>query len=137
MKSLAAYILGAAAVVTVAALAIQYRAIAPADRVAPPVSPSFTQSAPAREVGWHRIVVIKLACRSRETTERMEQIRGSGDKAAFTSAASAAISSGRCVVLNVGDEVNTVEVAMWAGMINLRKRGETDSYWTYLSAIDR
>ena len=89
------------------------------------------------EVGWHSIVVIKLACRTQELTQSIERIRGSSDREAFNRAATDAITSGRCAVFNVGDEVNTVEVAMWAGMIQLRKRGDTVAYWTYLSAIDR
>lgn len=69
-----------------------------------------------------------------DTKERFDKII-SFDKAAFRKAALSAIAAGNCTVFRAGQTVYLGDVPIFGGLIQLRREGETEEYWTNREAI--
>jgi hypothetical protein len=89
----------------------------------------------AREPGWKTMKDNALGCQDRPEFERLSSMRSSGDRAAFTQAATPAFVAGRCVVLDKGTEVYLEDVAMWSGVAKVRPRGSAIAYWMYFEHL--
>jgi len=69
-----------------------------------------------------------------DTKDRFDKIM-SYDKTAFRKAAVSAIEAGNCTVFRTGQTVYLADVPIFGGLIQLRREGETEEYWTNREAI--
>lgn len=69
-----------------------------------------------------------FGCQSRD--EYYEIARLSDDKEAFTKALLAKLGSGRCMLLETGQQVYLVESSLFSGMVRVRPKGDPTNFWT-------
>ncbi|HDR9156161.1 TPA: hypothetical protein QDB05_002645 [Burkholderia vietnamiensis] len=69
-----------------------------------------------------------------DTKDRLYRIM-SFDKVAFRKAAISAIEAGNCTLFRTGQTVYLGDVPILGGVIQLRREGETEEYWTNREAI--
>lgn len=73
--------------------------------------------------------------RDRELLDRSTKIAAQGDKAAWTQLMAQASAAGGIVPLKPGEEVFIEDVAMMAGVVKIRRKGETSRWWTNYEAV--
>jgi hypothetical protein len=101
-----------------------------------PESPAVTTAAPERPVpsGPHHMKISHFGCR---TTEQYQEILAlADDKAAFQTRLAQRVTLGQSAFFETGDEVITMDVGIWSGMIQVRKRGDPDAFWMRISMIE-
>lgn len=75
-----------------------------------------------------------LGCRAREAYSEIAGYATAGDPAAFQAAASQSIDAGQCTVFAVGESVHLEGLAVLKGLAQLRRPGDTVTYWTAIEA---
>jgi hypothetical protein len=101
-----------------------------------PEAPAVTTTAPERPVprGPRHMKISHFGCR---TTEQYDEILAVfDDKAAFQKRLAQRVVLGQCVLFEKGDEVISMDVGIWSGMIQVRKRGDPDAFWMRISMIE-
>ena len=78
----------------------------------------------------------KVGCTEVDQLNQLASIVGSGDKEASSKALKSAFLSGKCILFSKGDQV-FLEDATWTALVKLRKKGETQGYWTFAEAIKK
>jgi hypothetical protein len=120
--------------VIVLSLANRYTPFRPTVHV--PEAPAVTTTAPERPAprGPRHMTISHFGCR---TTEQYNEILVLfDDKQAFQKRLAQRVVLGHCVFFEEGDEVITMDVGVWSGMIQVRKRGDPDAFWMRISMID-
>lgn len=96
------------------------------------ISAFVTQSASvAAPTAYHVKDGTWLGC---DTKDRFYEIM-SFDKVAFRKAAVSAIEAGTCTLFRAGQTVYLGDVPILGGVIQLRREGDTEEYWTNREAI--
>lgn len=72
----------------------------------------------------------RIGCSSRDDYSQLSSLASSGDTEAFKAAYTIAILSGICTRFEPGEELYLEDTAVFAGLIQVRKRGELGRYWT-------
>jgi hypothetical protein len=80
------------------------------------------------------IVVKTLACRNWDFFMRLYDYLDKGDKRRFLIEAQKSIDSGSCSLFDSGETVYIVDVNV--SSVKLRRKNETDEYWTGRQAIE-
>jgi hypothetical protein len=75
-----------------------------------------------------------FACNQRQNFDRLTKYITDGDEAGFSNGYNQAAAIGLCRHLTVGDAY-FVEDSTMSGLIEIRKQGETGTYWTIESAL--
>lgn len=75
------------------------------------------------------------ACQGRDYFERTVKFAAANDVNAFTKALSQGLSSGQCVMLLKGQFVYVDDVAVLAGLKQVRTVGNVTTYWTFTEAV--
>ena len=57
------------------------------------------------------------------------------DQEAFSQALARAVYNGTCTLFQNGETVYLIDTGIFAGVVKVRKRGETTEYWTNMEAI--
>lgn len=73
--------------------------------------------------------------RDRELLDRSFKIAAQGDKDAWAKVMTQAMSSGACIPLKPGEEVFLDDTAVMSGLVKIRRKGETASWWTNYEAV--
>lgn len=76
-----------------------------------------------------------VGCVTKEQKSELTGYLVDGDRAAFESAATRYILEGRCTIFETGERVFVVDTAIFSGLVKVRRRGETRSYWTNTEAV--
>ncbi|MFM0284123.1 hypothetical protein P0D75_39560 [Paraburkholderia sediminicola] len=75
-----------------------------------------------------------LGCESDKLHSKLTSYSVAGDKAAFKKAVLMAISNGECTLFRTGETVQLMDTAIFRGMVQLRRLGDTTEYWTNIEA---
>jgi hypothetical protein len=78
----------------------------------------------------------RFGCRSRARHNRILGYAADEDRAAFTRGLAESISSGDCMTFEFGTEVFLEETVLLSGVVRIRIKGQTASYWTAMETID-
>ena len=78
----------------------------------------------------------KVGCTEVDQLNQVASIVSSGDKEASSKMLKSVFLSGKCIIFSKGDQV-FLEDATWTALVKLRKRGETQGYWTFAEAIKK
>ncbi len=71
-----------------------------------------------------------VGCIEKEDYKRLVSYAAENDLEAFKKALAALVLSGRCIMFKTGDEVFLRDTAFFAGMAQVRRRGDISEYWT-------
>ena len=77
-----------------------------------------------------------FGCGSKADFETMVTYVSQGDKAAFSSAYTLGLAAGTVTLFKKGEVVYLMD-ATWTGGVQVRREGETATYWTVTEAIGR
>lgn len=97
---------------------------------------SATGTKVAADDGWHTLASDWLACKQRETQEKLDDFRVSNDREAFKAYGLQALLAGECRYLKEGADVHVDEDSVWYGMACLRPRGKTVCLWANRKATE-
>ena len=104
-----------------------------------PLTSSIAQDAAelkTKAAGMHAVVNGPwLACESEKLHSKITTYSVADDKVAFRKAATAAITNGDCTLLRSGERVQLMDTAIFKGMVQVRRVGDIEEYWTNLEAI--
>lgn len=76
----------------------------------------------------------RIGCVSRDYYEKLVSFAASGDNEAFKKALVAGVMTEQCTMFQAGASVILEDTAMFSGMMKIRVRGETTSYWTSIES---
>ena len=76
----------------------------------------------------------KVGCTEVDQLNQLASIARSDDNEALSKALKSTFLSGKCIFFSKSDQV-FLEEATWTGLVKLRKKGETQGYWTFTEAI--
>lgn len=76
----------------------------------------------------------RIGCVSEDYYRRLVRFAGSGDNEAFKEALVAGVLTGQCVMFKAGTPVILEDTALFSGLMQVRIRGETVSYWTSIES---
>ncbi len=71
---------------------------------------------------------------SKELFEKLVQYSVQGDSAAFGKLMTAGLLTGETTMFKNGEEVLLADTAIFSGMIKVRRKGDTQEYWTNIEA---
>jgi hypothetical protein len=77
----------------------------------------------------------RFGCSDRDYFEKLVGYAVQNDKQAFSNALAAGILAGTCTMFRDGDEVYVADTAIMSGLIKVRRKGQTEEYWTNLEAV--
>ncbi|TMD06890.1 MAG: hypothetical protein E6J01_06780 [Chloroflexi bacterium] len=77
-----------------------------------------------------------FGCSDREYFEKLVGYAVDKDNEAFKRGLAAGVVAGNCTLFKNGEAVYTVDTAIFSGLVKVRRRGETQEYWTNLEAVD-
>ncbi len=77
-----------------------------------------------------------FGCSDREYFEKLIGYAVDKDNEAFKRALAAGVVAGNCTLFKNGEAVYTVDTAIFSGLVKVRRKGETQEYWTNLEAVD-
>jgi len=103
-------------------------------------SPSVSNDSPSASLtpGEHTIASDKLfGCTDRDEFEKIIGFAVEKDSDAFGKELATGMLSGQCVMFSAGETVFLSDTAMFSGLIQVRRKGETLAYWTNLEAISK
>lgn len=90
---------------------------------------------PALPVGQFRVEKGNwIACQSKEDKSKITGYIVDQDKQAYERFLVPRILNGQCTVFEGGEVVYLEDTAIFSGLMKIRKRGETDAYWTNIEA---
>jgi hypothetical protein len=76
-----------------------------------------------------------FGCADRNYFEKLVGYAAQKDTEAFASALTAGLLAGTCTSFKNGEVVYTTDTAIFSGLIKVRRRGETQEYWTNMEAV--
>ncbi len=76
-----------------------------------------------------------VGCKDKGDLESIKRYVSQNDDIAYKKQMIATIGTGRCIFLEHFDEVYIVDIDSWGGVVKIRKKGDTNEYWTYKNAI--
>jgi hypothetical protein len=76
-------------------------------------------------------------CKDKEYYSKIMGYVVDEDKVAFEKELRRGISTGRCTVFSVGEEVFLNDTAIFSGVVQVRRKGDTDGYWVAIEAIQQ
>ena len=76
-----------------------------------------------------------FGCTEREQLDKLTQYATQKDKDAFSRELARGLVTGTCTRFDEGEIVYLMEATIFAGVVNVRRKGETQTYWTYTEAI--
>lgn len=79
----------------------------------------------------------RIGCQDRDVLSKLTRYAVDKDQEAFKTAAMAAVLSGQCIVFKKGETVFLMDTAIFSGLVQLRRKGETVEYWTNFEAISK
>ena len=98
---------------------------------------SFSASMDAAAPGEKRIDGSSwIGCIDRDHYEELVEIASTGDNEAFRKTLVARVLVGQCIMFKDKETVYVTDTAIFSGLVQLRKKGETTKYWTGIEAID-
>ena len=59
-----------------------------------------------------------------------------GDNKAFSGGLAAGVINGTCTMFNAGETVYVTDTAIFSGLVEVRRKGESQEYWTNLEAVN-
>jgi hypothetical protein len=108
--------------------------------IQPSESPS-TEATPAEaglETGEHQIVADnRFGCSDRDYFEKLISYIVAKDDQAFSQALQGGLLSGQCTNFKRGESVFLTDTAIFRGLVKIRRRGETQEYWTDTETIGK
>jgi hypothetical protein len=93
----------------------------------------FASAAPAQSN--HQVVKATYGCQSKDVFDKLVHYSVDNDNVAFKKGLTAAIYSGQCSIFQAGEAVELADVAMFSGTVKVRRRGDTDEYWTFMERV--
>lgn len=107
-----------------------------ADKPAPSAAAPAVQAAKATPSGPTKVQPGQwFGFRDREMLERESKLAYTGDKTAWSKLMGQGAASGAIVKLTPGEEVFVEDTAMLAGLVKIRRKGETSGWWTNFEAV--
>lgn len=76
-----------------------------------------------------------IGCVERSRFEQLVKLVSDGDKEAWKQSVLAAFLSEECIPMKAGDVVYIQDTAIFSGLVQVRRQGETRAYWTNLQQI--
>lgn len=76
-----------------------------------------------------------IGCIDKEDYETLIGYAVDGDQAAFEQAFFEGLLAGTCTMFEDGEPVYLEDTALFSGLVQLRRPGETKAYWTAMEAI--
>ncbi len=86
--------------------------------------------------GEHQILKDNIGCTDKEYFYKMVGYAVEKDYEAFEKAFAMGTLAGICTTFKKGETVYLTDVAMFKGLIKLRRKGEVEEYWTNTHVID-
>lgn len=77
----------------------------------------------------------RFGCTDRAYFEKIIGYAVQNDKSAFSQAIAAGILAGTCTMFKDGEEVYLADTAIFSGLVKVRRKGQTEEYWTNLEAV--
>lgn len=76
----------------------------------------------------------RIGCVSQEYYKKLVNFASSGDNEAFKKALVAGVLTEQCIMFKAGTRVILEDTAIFSGLMQVRVRGNTSSYWTSLES---
>jgi len=97
-----------------------------------------TSSAPAVTTGQDKRIKDdhRFGCSDREYFEKLISYAVQKDNQAFSQGLAAGILAGSCTMFTAGEQVYITDTAIFSGLVEVRRKGETQEYWTNLEAVE-
>lgn len=76
-----------------------------------------------------------IGCRDKEIFDRLVKFGTDGDQEAFMKLGTAAVLSGKCIMLKKGQKVFVEDTSFWAGTACVRPQGNPYCYHTHIENI--
>jgi hypothetical protein len=77
----------------------------------------------------------RFGCSDRDYLDKLAGYAVQKDKKAFSQGLAAGLLSGVCTMFKEGEEVYLADTAIFSGLVKVRRKGETQEYWTNLEAV--
>jgi len=77
----------------------------------------------------------RFGCSDREYFEKLVSYAVQKDNQAFSRGLAAGILAGSCTMFKAGEVVYITDTAIFSGLVEVRRKGETQEYWTNLEAV--
>lgn len=74
-------------------------------------------------------------CKDREYHSKLTQYAVQKDSEAFKRALAAGLLTGQCTAFKAGETVYVADTAIFSGLVKVRRRGQTDEFWTNIEAV--
>ncbi|OFV96119.1 MAG: hypothetical protein A3F68_04675 [Acidobacteria bacterium RIFCSPLOWO2_12_FULL_54_10] len=95
-----------------------------------------TQATHADSSGLRRIAGPSwFGCLNRAKFEELNGYLHDQDRAAFIGSVGRAYRDGECVPFEQGEEVYLSDTAIFSGLVQVRRPGKTERWWTYAEAV--
>lgn len=100
-------------------------------------STSSTPSPPAVTTGQDKQIADdhRFGCSDRDYFEKLVSYAVQKDNEAFSQGLAAGILAGACTMFKTGEAVYITDTAIFSGLVEVRRKGETQEYWTNLEAV--
>lgn len=85
---------------------------------------------------WHPTKRGGFGCKTKELTDRIFSIMESGDKDAGMRLLLQKVLEDECTTFKVGDQVYLEDFAFWTGLLKVRSKGSTESYFVAKQMIE-
>lgn len=76
-----------------------------------------------------------FGCINKDYAETMAGALSQGDDVAFRKGMMDGILTGVCTMFEAGDDVYLTDTAIFSGMVEVRKKGDTQEYWTMFDMV--
>jgi hypothetical protein len=76
-----------------------------------------------------------IGCISRDDYDKLTAYVVQGDREAFGRLLTEGLSTGRCVEFKKGETVYVMDVGVMSGAVKVRRKGETQEYWTAIESV--
>jgi hypothetical protein len=77
----------------------------------------------------------RIGCSDRDYLDKLAGYAAEKDEKAFSQGLAAGLLSGVCTMFKEGEEVYLADTAIFSGLVKVRRKGETQEYWTNLEAV--
>jgi hypothetical protein len=78
-----------------------------------------------------------FGCQDRDYYEKIVSYVAQKDKVAFNKALYSGFATGDCVMFRSGEPIFLTDVAIFHGLSKVRRKGDTQEYWTSMEAVGR
>jgi len=76
----------------------------------------------------------RFGCKEKDEFEKLVSFVSQSDREAFNREYMSATLTGACISFSTGDQVYVTDAA-FVGLVKLRKKGETEEYWTTMESV--